>query len=102
MANLLVSPDQLRSFASTMRGLIDEYNGILNNYVQGTQANLGAGGWNGLAAQNNMHATEEIHQVQTNVATRWGSLIDVTETAASNYENQEQVNAAKQAAVGHG
>lgn len=102
MANLLVSPDQLRSFSNTMRGLIDEYNGVLNNYVQGTQANLGQGGWNGMAAMNNMNSTEEIHQVQTNVSTRWGSLIDVTETSASNYEHQEQVNAAKQAGVAHG
>lgn len=102
MATLLVSPDQLRSFASTMRGLIEEFSGVLNSYVQGTQSNLGAGGWNGLAAMNNMNATEEIHQVQTNVGTRWGSLIDVTETSASNYEHQEQVNAAKSAAVSHG
>ncbi|MBY0288458.1 MAG: WXG100 family type VII secretion target [Mycobacteriaceae bacterium] len=99
MADLKVSPEELQATANTIRGLISEYNGALDSYLQQTEANLGAGGWNGPAALANSHATNDIHQAQMNLTTRWGGLADTLERAAAEYANQEQINAQRQAAV---
>lgn len=96
---LKVSPEELQATAQTLRGLIGEYNGALDNYLQQTEANMGAGGWNGPASLANSHATNDIHQAQTNLTTRWSGLADTLERAAAEYANQEQINAQKQAAV---
>lgn len=97
--SLKVTPEELQTAANTIRGLISEYNGALDSYLQQTEANTGAGGWFGPAALANSHATNDIHQAQMNLTTRWGGLADILERESANYANQEEINAQRQAAV---
>lgn len=98
---LKVTPEQLESTAKDIRGMIGEYNGALQNYLQQTESNMGVGGWNGPAAGNNYMASQDIHQAQTNLTTRWNGLCDTLEQAASHYREQENINAQRQAGVAH-
>ncbi len=101
MANVKVTPGQLRHAATTIRGLIDEYNGTMHNYLTGTQSMAGAGGWDGDASLANLSTTEEINNSQTRLTTRWTGLCEQMEQAAARYEEQERVNAQRQASVAH-
>lgn len=98
---LKVTPEQLESTAKDIRGMIGEYNGALDNYMQQTEANMGPGGWGGDAATQNHLATQDIHQAQSNLTTRWGGLCDTLEQAAAHYREQEHINAQRQAGVAH-
>lgn len=100
-SNLRVGPDELRHASATVRGLIDEFNAVMQTYLTQTQHNSGAGGWSGPASMANMGSTEEIHRAQFNLSTRWGGLCDQLEKAAANYESQEQLNTQRAASVGH-
>lgn len=97
---LKVSPEQLQATSQTIRGLISEFTGALDNYLSQTEANTGAGGWSGPAALANTHATQDIHQAQTNLNTRWSNLADTLDRAAASYANEEEANAQRQASVG--
>jgi WXG100 family type VII secretion target len=99
--NLKVGPDDLRATAHTIRGLIDDFNGTMQNYLTTTQHLAGAGGWTGPASMANLSSTEEIHRAQTNLTARWGGLCDQLDGAAAHYEEQERINAQRHAAVGH-
>ena len=101
MANVKVTPGELRQAASTIRGLIDEYNAAMHSYLSGTQANAGAGGWNGLASNANLLASEDINTTQGHLTTRWSGLCEQMEQAAARYEEQERLNAQRQSAVAH-
>ncbi|TXI55754.1 WXG100 family type VII secretion target [Mycolicibacterium mageritense] len=96
---LKVSPEELQAASNDIRGMIHEYNGALQNYLTQTEGNMGAGGWNGPASNSNYTATQDIHQAQTNLTTRWGNLCDTLDKAASDYAEQERINADKQGAV---
>lgn len=96
---LKVSPEEIQAASHDIRGMIHEYNGALQNYLQQTEANMGPGGWNGPASGSNYNATQDIHQAQTNLTTRWGHLCDILDQGASNYAEQEHINAQRQGAV---
>lgn len=96
---LKVSPEELQQTAHTIRGLITEYNSALDHYLQTTESNTGPGGWFGPASGTNLQATQDVHQAQTNLTTRWTGLAETLEHAAASYANQEEINASKQAAV---
>ncbi len=97
--SLKVSPEQLQATSQQIRGLISEFTGALDNYLSQTQANMGAGGWNGPAALANQQATADIHTAQTNLNTRWTNLCDTLDRSAASYASEEETNAQRQAAV---
>ena len=94
-----VSPEELMETSNQLRGLISEFYGALDNYRDQTMANTGAGGWWGDAARANSCSTDDIHQAQSNLNARWGSLCDKMDSSAASYIDQEAQNAARAASV---
>lgn len=99
--NLKVGPHELRATSTTIRGLIDEFNGVMQHYLTTTQQLAGAGGWTGPASMSNLASSEEIHHAQTNLTARWSALCDQIDAAAARYEEQERVNAMRMSTIGH-
>ncbi len=89
---LKVSPEQLQQTSLGIRGLIDEFKGALDNYLNQTMANSGQGGWWGPASVANSNTTHEIHQAQANLNARWSALCDNIDRSAASYTSGEDEN----------
>ncbi len=92
MANLLVTPDQMRTAANQLEQLRDQANATLQNYVTAAHDVHSSQGWFGLAASTNITTTEEINNAQMKITTQWGELITALRQAADRYDEQEQVS----------
>jgi WXG100 family type VII secretion target len=88
---IIVGADKLRATATQLDHLRDQAQGVLGQYLAGSQNILG-GGWQGDASSANMATTEEIHHAQMQLNQQWGELIHALQAAANRYEEQEHAS----------